>query len=55
MMNGERVRQIVVIFAGVLFLAAVYPLTAFFTREPAVAMMMSIYAVLGVFSADGGA
>jgi hypothetical protein len=34
---------------GLLFLAGVVPLTMFFSREPAVPMIMSIYVTLGIF------
>jgi succinate-acetate transporter protein len=34
---------------GLLFCAGVYPLTMFFSREPAVPMIMSIYVTLGIF------
>src|SRR5690242_9602865 len=48
-MGRERVLKIVLLLAGLLFLAGAYPLTMFFTREPAVAMIMSIYVTLGIF------
>ena len=34
---------------GLLFIAGVIPLTMFFSREPAVPMIMSIYVTLGIF------
>lgn len=34
---------------GLLFTAGIIPLTMFFTREPAVAMIMSLYVTLGIF------
>ncbi len=34
---------------GLLFVAMVYPLAAFIRKEPALAMMMSLYVTLGVF------
>jgi len=37
------------VVVGLLFTAGVVPLTMFFSREPAVPMIMSIYVTLGVF------
>jgi succinate-acetate transporter protein len=34
---------------GLLFIAGVIPLAMFFSREPAVPMIMSIYVTLGIF------
>jgi hypothetical protein len=34
---------------GLLFSAAVYPLTMFVRQEPALAMMLSLYVTLGIF------
>lgn len=48
-MGNQRVLKIVLIAAGVVFLAGAYPLVMFFSREPAVPMIMSIYVTLGVF------
>ena len=48
-MNRERVLKIVLVFVGLLFVAGVVPLTRFFSREPAVPMIMSIYVTLGIF------
>lgn len=48
-MIRERVVKPVLIVVGVLFLAAVIPLVMFFSRDPTVAMLMSIYVTLGVF------
>jgi hypothetical protein len=41
--------KIVLVLVGLLFTAGVIPLTLFFSREPAVSMIMSIYATLGIF------
>ena len=41
--------EIVLMVVGLLFCAGVYPLTMFFSREPAVPMIMSIYVTLGIF------
>jgi len=48
-MIRERVVKAVLIVVGVLFLAAAIPLVMFFSRDPAVAMIMSIYVTLGFF------
>ena len=48
-MNRERVLKIVLALVGLLFTAGVIPLTMFFSRDPAVAMIMSIYVTLGIF------
>jgi len=48
-MRRERALQVVLIVVGLLFCAGVYPMTAFFSREPAVPMIMSIYVTLGIF------
>lgn len=48
-MVRERAIQITLIIAGILFLALVYPLVAFFSREPAISMLMSIYVMWGIF------
>ena len=48
-MVRERVLQVVLVIVGVLFLALVYPGVMFFSRDPGVAMIMSIYVTLGVF------
>ncbi len=48
-MRQERVLKIVLLVVGLLFTAGVIPLTMFFSREPAVPMMMSIYVTLGLF------
>lgn len=48
-MGRERVLQVVLIIVGLLFLALVVPGVMFFSKEPGVAMIMSIYVTLGVF------
>jgi membrane-associated HD superfamily phosphohydrolase len=45
----ERALRIVLVIVGLLFTAAVYPLTMFFGQDPALAMMLSVYATLGLF------
>jgi succinate-acetate transporter protein len=48
-MVRERALKIVLGLAGLLFTAGVIPLAMFFSRDPAVAMIMSIYVTLGIF------
>jgi hypothetical protein len=48
-MARERALKIVLVLVGLIFSAAVYPLTMFFSREPALAMMLSLYVTLGIF------
>jgi succinate-acetate transporter protein len=48
-MRRDRALKIVLVAVGLLFCAGVYPLTMFFSREPAVPMIMSIYVTLGIF------
>lgn len=48
-MGRERALQVVLVLVGLIFTAAAYPLTMFFSREPALAMMLSLYVTLGIF------
>ena len=48
-MVRERALKAVLVVVGLLFIAGVVPLTMFFSREPAVPMIMSIYVTLGIF------
>ena len=48
-MIQERALKVVLVLVGLIFLAAVYPLTMFFGRDPALAMMLSLYVTLGIF------
>ena len=48
-MIRERALKVVMVLVGLLFLAGVYPLTMFLSREPALAMMLSLYVTLGIF------
>ena len=48
-MKRERALKIVLVLVGLLFCGAVYPLVLMAKQEPALAMMMSLYATLGVF------
>jgi len=48
-MKRERILKVVLVVVGLLFCAAVYPVMLMAKQEPALAMMMSLYATLGVF------
>ena len=48
-MRREQVLKVVLVLVGLLFLALGYPLTMFLRREPALAMMFSLYVTLGIF------
>ena len=48
-MRREPVLKVVLVLVGLLFLALAYPLTMFLRREPALAMMFSLYVTLGIF------
>jgi tryptophan-rich sensory protein len=48
-MNRERALKVVLVLVGLLFCASVYPLILMAKQDPALAMMMSLYATLGVF------
>jgi succinate-acetate transporter protein len=45
----ERILRIVLVVVGLLFTAGVIPPAMFFSREPAVPMIMSLYVTLGIF------
>ncbi len=44
----QRALQIVLVLVGLLFTAGIIPLVLFLSRDPAVAMIMSIYLTLGI-------
>jgi len=48
-MFRERALKAVLVGVGLLLMAGAVPLTMFFSRAPAVAMIMSIYVTLGIF------
>jgi hypothetical protein len=48
-MRRERALKVVLVVVGLLFSAAVIPLIMMAKQDPALAMMMSLYATLGVF------
>ena len=45
----ERAFKVVLVLVGLLFCASAYVMIAFMRKEPALAMMASVYATLGVF------
>lgn len=45
----QRTLKIVLVVVGLMFTALLYPMTLFFRQEPALAMMLSVYATLGIF------
>jgi hypothetical protein len=47
--NRERALKVVLGVVGVLFSATVYPMITFLRQEPALAMMLSLYVILGIF------
>lgn len=48
-MVPERALKVVLVLVGLLFTAGIVPLVMFFSRDPAVAMIMSVYVTLGIF------
>ena len=48
-MKRERAFKIVLVAVGLLFCAAVYPLILMVKQDPALAMMMTLYVILGIF------
>jgi hypothetical protein len=48
-MKRERALKVVLVVVGLLFCAAVYPLVLMAKQDPTLAMMLSLYATLGVF------
>jgi hypothetical protein len=48
-MKRERVLKVLLVAVGLLFCAAVGPLMLMARQDPALAMMMSLYATLGIF------
>jgi hypothetical protein len=48
-MRQEGALKIVLVSVGLLFCAGVYPLMLMVKQDPALAMMLSLYATLGVF------
>jgi hypothetical protein len=48
-MNREMALKIVLAVVGFIFIALVYPMVVFIRQAPAISMMFSLYATLGVF------
>src|ERR1022692_3840532 len=48
-MRRDRALKVVLVVLGLLFSAGVYPLVMMVKQDPALAMMMSLYATLGIF------
>jgi hypothetical protein len=48
-MRRERALKIVLLLVGLLFSALIYPMIIFAAQEPALSMMLSVYATLGIF------
>jgi hypothetical protein len=48
-MLRERALKIVLVLVGLLFSALAYPMMMFVRKEPAMAMMFSVYVTLGIF------
>jgi hypothetical protein len=48
-MRRERALKFVLVVVGLIFSGLVYPMTMFVRQEPALAMMLSLYATLGIF------
>jgi hypothetical protein len=48
-MDRGRALKVLLGLVGLIFLAAVYPLVIFMRADPALSMMLSLYATLGVF------
>lgn len=48
-MLRQQALRVALFVVGLLFTAGIIPLTLFFSREPAVAMIMSLYVTLGIF------
>jgi hypothetical protein len=48
-MLRKRALKAVLVLIGVIFTALVYPMIVFVKQDPALAMMFSVYATLGIF------
>src|SRR6201987_6382704 len=48
-MTREKALRIVLVLVGLVFTALVYPMALFVRQEPALSMMLSVYATLGIF------
>lgn len=48
-MRSGRALKVVLVVVGLIFTALAYPMVMMFRQEPALAMMLSVYATLGIF------
>ena len=48
-MQRKQVLRGVLVLVGLIFTALAYPMVIFVRQEPALAMMLSVYATLGIF------
>ena len=48
-MKRERVLKVVLVIVGLLFCAGIYPLVLMVKEDPALAMLLSLYVILGIF------
>jgi tryptophan-rich sensory protein len=48
-LGRERALKVVLVVVGFLFVAAAWPMMVFVKQEPGLAMLMCLYATLGVF------
>jgi Family of unknown function (DUF6632) len=48
-MTRERALKAVLVLVGLIFIALAYPMVLMFRPEPALAMMLCVYATLGIF------
>jgi hypothetical protein len=48
-MIRARALRVVLVLVGLIFVATVYPLAMMLRQDPALAMMLSLYATLGIF------
>jgi len=48
-LGRERALKVVLVVVGLLFVAAAWPMMVFVKQEPGLAMLMCLYATLGVF------
>jgi hypothetical protein len=48
-MRREQALKVVLMLVGLLFLALAYPLMMFLRQDPSLAMMFSLYVILGIF------
>ena len=47
-MVKQNALRVMLVIVGLLFTATIYPLVLFFSKEPALSMMLSLYVTLGI-------